>query len=81
MQTAKELLTQYQGITSRVQTLFSYHYDQILREIEIELQGLPKNHADILHHAFVLYMEDYINWPIQPREDPTSKRFIQQLTD
>lgn len=56
----QSILKDYKGSASRIQTIFDYHYDQILREVEVETAKLP-NHNDIMD-GFTELMEDI--WPV-----------------
>lgn len=35
-----ELLKKYAGISTRIRRIFAYHYDQIQREVQIEISTL-----------------------------------------
>ena len=59
----KELLNKYAGITARMKTIFDYHYDQIMREVETECSSIPKGDRDCIMDNITLYMEEYMAWP------------------
>lgn len=59
----KELLDKYAGITARLKTIFDYHYDQIMREIEIECSSISKEDKGCIMDNITLYMEEYMAWP------------------
>lgn len=53
-------LKQCLGTASRIQTIFDYHYDAILREVEQELSKHPQK--EDLMDLFTELMEDI--WPV-----------------
>lgn len=75
LQTTKGLFTKYDGITSRINTLFSYHYDQIQREIEHEIRNLSKEEQYLIMDHLVEYMEEVMNWP----SNGTNEEFINSI--
>ena len=64
----KKILKKYKGTASRIQTIFDYHYDAILREVEQELQKNPDKN-DIMD-LFTELMEDI--WPLAQEELTTN---------
>ena len=57
------------GLASRLQTIFNYHYDAIMRDIEVELltlQATDPKHAADLHDHFTAVLEE--GWPISEDE-------------
>lgn len=59
-------LKNYAGITSRIQTIFDYHYDAILRDIQAEVQNIPEADKGAFIDHFTTIMEE--GYPIQPEE-------------
>lgn len=59
-------LKKYPGTTSRIQTIFNYHYDAILREIQAEVQNIPEADKWAFIDHFTSVMED--GYPIQQDE-------------
>ena len=57
-------LAKCKGTASRIQNIFDYHYDAILREIEQELQKNPDK--DDIMDLFTELMED--SWPVAQGE-------------
>lgn len=55
------------GTASRIQTIFDYHYDAILREVNQELQGNPDK--DDIMDLLTELMEDA--WPVAQGEFTT----------
>lgn len=77
--TGRELLSFYKGITERMQTIFSYHYDQIQREIKVEISKLPELQQDSILDSVATFMEEVMNWPHMPQEDPDMEEFIKDI--
>ena len=59
-------LKNYAGITARIQTIFDYHYDAILRDIQAEVQNIPEADKWAFIDHFTTVMED--GYPIQPEQ-------------
>lgn len=53
-------LKKCRGTASRIQTIFDYHYDAIMREVEQELSRDPEKEA--IMDLFTELMEDI--WPV-----------------
>lgn len=70
----RDLLTKYEGVTKRLNTIFAYHYDQIKREIEHEIRNLhiPEEEQYLLLDHFAEFMEESMNWP----SNGTNNQFI-----
>lgn len=62
-QITKDLLTKYDGITTSINHLFAYHYEQIQRELRLELNNLPDEGRYYLLDHFICYMEEMMQWP------------------
>lgn len=60
-------LAKCKGTASRIQTIFDYHYDAILREVEQELQ--KNSDKDDIIDLFTELMED--TWPVSQGEFTT----------
>lgn len=58
-----ELLKKYAGISTRIRRIFAYHYDQIQREVQIEISTLNPELQGQFMDLVVEYMEESINWP------------------
>ena len=58
-----ELLKKYAGILTRIRRIFAYHYDQIQREVQIEISTInPELQAQFMD-LIIEYMEESTNWP------------------
>lgn len=78
MDNVRKILEKKQGLTSSIKNIFSYHYDQIVRELHAECHGLDnpdKENLSVLEYLLT-YMEDDINWP----DTDTIEEFIASVT-
>lgn len=53
----------YQGLAKRLQTIFDYHRDAILREINIECNSLSYTEKNAINELFSYVMEECVIWP------------------
>lgn len=72
-----ELLKKYAGISTRIRRIFAYHYDQIQREVQTEVQNLDPQTGSYFIDLTTEFMEESMNWP-----DPDNQEeFNEQLTE
>lgn len=78
--TTLEILQNRAGTAKRLQTIFAYHYDQILRECEQEIfrngQNNPEDNQ--LYDYVVSFMEEIMDWPSNEDQDRFNKQIAQQ---
>lgn len=78
--TTLEILQNRAGTAKRLQTIFAYHYDQILRECEQEIfrngQNNPEDNQ--LYDYVVSFMEEIMDWPSNEDQDKFNKQIVQQ---
>lgn len=78
--TTLEILQNQAGTSKRLQTIFAYHYDQILRECEQEIfrngQNNPEDNQ--LYDYVVSFMEEIMDWPSNEDQDRFNKQIAQQ---
>lgn len=78
--TTLEILQNRAGTAKRLQTIFAYHYDQILRECEQEIfrngQNNPEDNQ--LYDYVVSFMEEIMDWPSNEDQDEFNKQIAQQ---
>ena len=72
--TLNNYLKSYKGIASRLQTIFSYHYDQIFREIK---QEIPAEDQPQIMDSIIEYMEEVLAFPSTESLDA----FIRDLSE
>ena len=72
--TLNNYLKSYKGIASRLQTIFSYHYDQIFREIK---QEIPAEDQPQIIDSIIEYMEEVLAFPSTESLDA----FIRDLSE
>ena len=72
--TLNNYLKSYKGIASRLQTIFSYHYDQIFREIK---QEIPAEDQPQVMDSIIEYMEEVLAFPSTESLDA----FIRDLSE
>ena len=72
--TLNNYLKSYKGIASRLQTIFSYHYDQIFREIK---QEIPAEDQPQIMDSIIEYMEEVLAFPSTESIDA----FIRDLSE
>ena len=71
--TLNNYLKSHKGTASRLQTIFDYHYDQIIREIK---QEIPAEDQSQIMDSILDYMEEVIAFPSNDSLD----NFIQDLS-
>ena len=71
--TLNNYLKSHKGTASRLQTIFDYHYDQILREIK---QTIPAKDQPQVMDSILDYMEEVIAFPSNDSLD----NFIEDLS-
>ena len=71
--TLNNYLKSHKGIASRMQTIFNYHYDQILREIK---QSITAKDQPQVMDSILDYMEEVIAFPSNDSLD----NFIEDLS-
>lgn len=78
--TTLEILQNQAGTAKRLQTIFAYHYDQILRECEQEIfcNGQNNLNDDQLYEYVVSFMEEIMDWPSNEDQDKFNKQIAQQ---
>lgn len=76
LQNFKNILEHYEGFTARLRNIFNYHYDQIMREIEVETSHIPEGDKTCILDMMTEYMEEFMGWP----SIDGTKEFIQDLT-
>ena len=78
--TTLEILQNRAGTAKRLQTIFAYHYDQILRECEQEIFRNGQNNPDDnqLYDYVVSFMEEIMDWPSNEDQDKFNKQIAQQ---
>lgn len=78
--TTLEILQNRAGTAKRLQTIFAYHYNQILRECEQEIfrngQNNPEDNQ--LYDYVVSFMEEIMDWPSNEDQDKFNKQIAQQ---
>ena len=72
--TLNNYLKSYKGIAYRLQTIFNYHYDQILREIK---QEIPAEDQLQVMDSIINYMEEVLAFPSSESIDT----FIRDLSE
>lgn len=68
-----DFLNKYQGIATRLKTIFAAHYDQIQREVTLELFNCQEPDKDLVMGFIVEHMEEIMNWP-----DPENQTLFNQ---
>lgn len=78
--TTLEILQNRAGTAKRLQTIFAYHYDQILRECEQEIfrNGQNNSEDNQLYDYIVSFMEEIMDWPSNEDQDKFNKQIAQQ---
>ena len=71
--TLNNYLKSHKGTASRLQTIFDYHYDQIIREIK---QEIPAEDQSQVMDSILDYMEEVIAFPSNDSLD----NFIEDLS-
>lgn len=81
--TTLEILQKRAGTAKRLQLIFAYHYDQILRECEQEIfrNGLDSNNPESnqLYDYLVGYMEEVMTWPTIENQDEFNKQIANEI--
>ena len=72
--TLNNYLKSHKVITSRLQTIFNYHYDQIYREIK---QEIPAEDQPQVMDSIIEYMEEVLAFPSPESLDT----FIRDLSE
>lgn len=72
--TLNNYLKSHKGITSRLKTIFDYHYDQIFREIK---QEIPAEDQPQVIDSIIEYMEEVLAFPSTESIDT----FIRDLSE
>lgn len=78
--TTLEILQNRAGTAKRLQTIFAYHYDQILRECEQEIfcNGPNNLEDDQLYDYVTSFMEEIMDWPSNEDQDKFNKQIAHQ---
>jgi hypothetical protein len=79
--TTLEILQKRTGTAKRLQTIFAYHYDQILRECEQEILRNGQNNPEDnqLYDYIVSYMEEIMDWPSNEDQDKFNHRIANEI--
>lgn len=71
-----ELLKKYPGISTRIRRIFTYHYDQIQREVQIEISTLTPELQGQFMDLVVEYMEESIKWANLDNQETFEKQLL-----